>query len=212
MQHARVRASATFDANDELYPGHRWHAVMHAIVAAARANGLRCVDGPYSDLQRRSRASSARAGSRGQWGSTASSAFIPTQLATANRVFGPTDAEVAHARRVVEAYEPAWRAGRGALSLDGKMIDAANVRMARVVLENSHRTSTVQAEHDRRTRTRKGRTRFRGFQVGTDHPSSARPHGHGDRQHVDDADSPSTPTRFTSTRTTPRRRNSAGRW
>jgi len=36
------------DANDELYPGHRWHAVMHGIVAAARAHGLRCMDGPYS--------------------------------------------------------------------------------------------------------------------------------------------------------------------
>ena len=33
------------DAHDVLYPGHRWHAVMHGIVAAARANGLRCMDG-----------------------------------------------------------------------------------------------------------------------------------------------------------------------
>ena len=39
------------DANDELYPGHRWHAVMHGIVAAARAHGLRCMDGPYSAYQ-----------------------------------------------------------------------------------------------------------------------------------------------------------------
>ena len=37
-----------FDENDELYPGHRWHAVMHAIVAAARANGLRAMDGPFA--------------------------------------------------------------------------------------------------------------------------------------------------------------------
>ena len=36
------------DAHDEAYPGHRWHAVMHTIVAAARANGLRCMDGPYA--------------------------------------------------------------------------------------------------------------------------------------------------------------------
>src|ERR1041385_8874293 len=37
-----------FDAHDELYPGHRWHAVMHSIVATARAHGLRCMDGPYA--------------------------------------------------------------------------------------------------------------------------------------------------------------------
>ena len=36
------------DENDHLYPGHRWHAVMHAVVAAARANGLRAIDGPYA--------------------------------------------------------------------------------------------------------------------------------------------------------------------
>ena len=36
------------DAHDAAYPGHRWHAVMHTIVAAARANGLRCIDGPYA--------------------------------------------------------------------------------------------------------------------------------------------------------------------
>ena len=61
----------------------------------------------------------------------------PSQIATANAVFSPTDAEVAHARRVVEAYDAAAATGRGAVSLDGKMIDEANVRMARVVLDRS---------------------------------------------------------------------------
>src|SRR5258708_29137372 len=41
----------TSDENDALYPGHRWHAVMQAIVASARANGLTCLDGPYSDFK-----------------------------------------------------------------------------------------------------------------------------------------------------------------
>src|SRR5687768_9756796 len=36
------------DAHDEVYPGHRWHAVMHTIVAAARTHRLRCMDGPYA--------------------------------------------------------------------------------------------------------------------------------------------------------------------
>src|SRR6185369_14053923 len=36
------------DENDQIYPGHRWHAVMHAVVAAARAQGLRALDGPYA--------------------------------------------------------------------------------------------------------------------------------------------------------------------
>ncbi|MEZ4683140.1 MAG: aldolase/citrate lyase family protein [Caldilineaceae bacterium] len=40
-----------FDEYDALYPGHRWHGVMHTIVAAARANGLRCMDGPYANFR-----------------------------------------------------------------------------------------------------------------------------------------------------------------
>src|SRR4029453_18602 len=38
------------DAHAAAYPGHRWHAVMHAIVATARANGLRCMDGPSANF------------------------------------------------------------------------------------------------------------------------------------------------------------------
>ena len=123
----------TFDENDALYPGHRWHAPMHAIVASARANGLRAIDGPYSDyadiagFERASRIARTM-------GFDGKQCIHPGQLATANSVFTPTDAEVAHARRVIEAYDAGAAAGRGAVSLDGKMVDEANVRMARMML------------------------------------------------------------------------------
>src|SRR5688500_7667102 len=39
------------DQHDQVYPGHRWHAVMQTLVAAARANGLRCMDGPFAAYQ-----------------------------------------------------------------------------------------------------------------------------------------------------------------
>lgn len=123
----------TFDESDELYPGHRWHAVMHSIVAAARANGLRCIDGPYSDYGDQAGFERAARIAR-VLGFDGKQCIHPSQLAVANGVFAPTDAEVAHARRVVEAYDAGVAAGRGALSLDGKMIDEASVRMARVVL------------------------------------------------------------------------------
>jgi citrate lyase beta subunit len=107
---------------------------MHAIVAAARTNGLRCIDGPYSDygdlagFERACRIARAL-------GFDGKQCIHPTQLATANAVFGSTDTEVAHAQRVVEAYDAGVAGGRGALSLDGKMIDEASVRLARVVLD-----------------------------------------------------------------------------
>ena len=124
-----------FDAHDELYPGHRWHAVMHAIVATARAHGLRCMDGPYAGykdavgFERSCRIARAM-------GFDGKQCIHPSQLSTANSIFGPTAEEVAQAEKVVRAYEKGAAEGRGAASLDGKMIDAANLRMAKVVLEN----------------------------------------------------------------------------
>jgi malyl-CoA/(S)-citramalyl-CoA lyase len=122
------------DEYDALYPGHRWHAAMHAIVAAARAHSLRCIDGPYSahtDLSGFERACRiARA-----MGFDGKQCIHPSQLPVANGVFTPTDDEVAFARQVVSAYEAAAGAGRGAVTLEGRMIDEANVRMARVVLD-----------------------------------------------------------------------------
>jgi citrate lyase subunit beta/citryl-CoA lyase len=126
------------DRHDELYPGHRWHAVMHTIVAAARAHGLRCMDGPlaaYRDVAALERACDvARA-----LGYDGKQCIHPAQLAIVNARFSPTDEEVARARAVVEAYEAAVASGRGAATHDGRMIDAANLRMARSTLDRQRR-------------------------------------------------------------------------
>jgi citrate lyase beta subunit len=123
----------TFDENDALYPGHRWHSAMHGIVANARANDLRCIDGPYSDFSDLAGFERACRIARAM-GFDGKQCIHPSQLEVAARVFTPSDAEVAHARRVVEAYDAGVSAGRGAVSLDGKMVDEANVRMARSIL------------------------------------------------------------------------------
>lgn len=122
------------DEYDAAYPGHRWHAVMHTIVAAARANGLRCLDGPFAglhdeaELERLSRAARAL-------GFDGKQAIHPNQLPVINRVFSPTPAEVAHAEAVTQAYARAVAEGHGVVSLEGKMIDAVNIRMAQVIME-----------------------------------------------------------------------------
>jgi citrate lyase subunit beta/citryl-CoA lyase len=122
------------DENDHLYPGHRWHAVMHAVVAAARANGLRAIDGPYagyrdtSGLERSSRIARVM-------GFDGKQCIHPSQLSVVNEIFSPSAEEVARAKAVVDAYEDAAKAGRGAIGKDGKMIDYANIRMAKALLK-----------------------------------------------------------------------------
>jgi len=116
------------------YPGDQWHAALSRMIVACRAYGLRAIDGPFGDFKdpngytlaaRRG----AALGIEGKW------AIHPSQIGLANEVFTPPAKEVERARRILEALEQAAREGRGAAQLDGRMIDAASARMARVVVE-----------------------------------------------------------------------------
>jgi citrate lyase subunit beta/citryl-CoA lyase len=122
------------DAHDAAYPGHRWHAVMQTIVAAARVNGLRCIDGPYAGysdalgLDVACRVALAM-------GFDGKQCIHPSQLAAVNDLFAPSAEEVSKAAAVVKAYDAAVAGGQGAATHEGRMIDAANVRMARIILD-----------------------------------------------------------------------------
>jgi citrate lyase subunit beta/citryl-CoA lyase len=135
--HMPLASIGELDEHDAAYPGHRWHAVMHAIVAAARANNLRCMDGPfaaYKDTEGLERACRvARA-----LGFDGKQCIHPAQLDTVNQAFTPLPDEIARARRVLSAYEQARAQGQGVVSLDGRMIDAANIRLASVLFEQDN--------------------------------------------------------------------------
>jgi citrate lyase subunit beta/citryl-CoA lyase len=123
------------DEWDEAYPGHRFHYAMQRIVVAARAAGLRAVDGPVADYRDEEglRGSCLRArslGFDGKW------CIHPSQIPVVNEAFSPTEKEVEWARKVVGAYEEANAAGSGSVSVDGQMVDAASIRMAQNTLEN----------------------------------------------------------------------------
>jgi citrate lyase subunit beta/citryl-CoA lyase len=124
----------TMDEWDESYPGNRFGYVMQRIVVAARAAGLRALDGPVADYGdeeglRKSCLLARSLGFDGKW------CIHPAQIPIVNEVFSPTEAEVQWAKKVVAAYEEANAAGSGAVSVDGMMVDAASVRMARGTLE-----------------------------------------------------------------------------
>ena len=73
----------------------------------------------------RRRAGRRRSGCEGKW------AIHPSQVELANEVFTPSEAEVDRARRILQAMEDGAKEGKGAVSLDGRLIDAASIRMAR---------------------------------------------------------------------------------
>ena len=94
------------DSWDDIYPGHRWHDVMHTIVAAARAHGLRCMDGPFAGLQDLEGLERAARVARAM-GFDGKQCIHPMQLPVVNGVFTPSDEETAKAEALVAAYEAA---------------------------------------------------------------------------------------------------------
>jgi citrate lyase subunit beta / citryl-CoA lyase len=130
------RSIGVMDEWDEVYPGHRFHYAMQRIVVAARAAGLRGVDGPVADYRneeglRESCLVARSLGFDGKW------CIHPAQIETVNEVFSPTEKEIEWARKVVAAYEEANAAGTGAISVEGQMIDAASIKMAHNTLDAS---------------------------------------------------------------------------
>jgi len=124
------------DGKREYFWTDPWHAAQTRMLIACRAYGLRPIDGPFGDFNDPDgfRAAANRAavlGYEGKW------AIHPSQIALCNEVFTPSAAEVAKAKRIMEAMAQAAREGRGAVSLDGRLIDYASIRMAEALLKKA---------------------------------------------------------------------------
>ncbi len=72
-------------------------------------------------------------------GYSGKSCIHPGQVAIANEVFRPSDAEIAHALRVLEAARAAEDTGVGAFVVDGKMVDAPFVERSRAIVALARR-------------------------------------------------------------------------
>jgi citrate lyase subunit beta/citryl-CoA lyase len=137
--HARV--DGNFDPRGD-YPGDFWHFARVQILAAARAAGIDAIDAPYPAYQdpdgyRRAAEHAALLGFDGKW------AIHPGQIPIANAVFAPTEAEIADARESIADYRRSEAEGVGAIGREGKLVDAAHMRLAANVL---HKATLVESE------------------------------------------------------------------
>jgi citrate lyase subunit beta/citryl-CoA lyase len=111
------------------YPGDFWHFARVQVLAAARAGMVDAIDAPYPAYQdsegyRQSALQASALGFDGKW------AIHPSQVPIATEVFSPTPEEVDEARAAMAAYREAEAGGVGAIGRDGRLVDAAHMRLA----------------------------------------------------------------------------------
>jgi citrate lyase subunit beta/citryl-CoA lyase len=134
----RARVDGNFDPVSE-YPGDFWHFARFQVVTAARAAGIDAIDAPYPAYQdpdgyRRAATHASLLGFDGKW------AIHPGQIPIAHEVFAPTAEEVAAARAAIDDYRRAEAEGVGAIGRDGRLVDAAHMRLAENTLHKASLT------------------------------------------------------------------------
>lgn len=124
---ADLRARRTKDGAEIQYARCR-------LLTAARTAGIKAYDTPFTDVDDldglRKDAEYAR-----HLGFDGKAVISPRHVDCVNEVFSPSKHEIAYAQEVIEAIEEGARQGKGAVSLNGKMIDAPIVMRARQTLE-----------------------------------------------------------------------------
>lgn len=110
--------------------------VRTMIVMTANAYGVDAIDKVFFDLKDSNGFKEEAVEARGL-GYVGKQVIHPSQVDLANKVFSPTADELSWAERVLQAYEGATKAGRGAVSLDGHLIDEVHHKLARQILKRS---------------------------------------------------------------------------
>jgi citrate lyase subunit beta/citryl-CoA lyase len=109
---------------------------LSQVLLAARAADLAALDTPYFELENPA-GLDTHTRFAADLGYDGKAVIHPKQIEVVNRHFTPSPEAVADARRILEAYEEAAGQGSGALTLDGRFIDAVHVTMARQTLERA---------------------------------------------------------------------------
>jgi citrate lyase subunit beta / citryl-CoA lyase len=107
--------------------------ISHCILAT-RAHGLEILDGPYSDFSNAEGFAQECEQAR-DLGFDGKTLIHPGQIEACNTIFTPPAEEVVQARRIIAAFEQPENAGRGAIQIDGRMVERLHAEMARRTIE-----------------------------------------------------------------------------
>ena len=131
-----VSISGHGEKEEELYPGHRWHFTLSNMVMHAKSYSRMAIDAPFGNFKdlvglRRSAIMACALGCDGKW------AIHPSQIDVINEVFTPSADDIALATKVINADRLAKSEGKGAIAVEGRMVDQATVRLAQKMCEQA---------------------------------------------------------------------------
>jgi citrate lyase subunit beta/citryl-CoA lyase len=106
---------------------------MALALAAARANGLDIIDGVYNNLKDEA-AFEAECVQARDMGFDGKTLIHPAQVAAANAAFSPGEQELVEARAIIAAFDEPENAGKGAIQLNGRMVERLHAEMAQRVV------------------------------------------------------------------------------
>ena len=140
---ARIVSISGHGENEEsIYPGHRWNFALSRIVMAAKANGILAIDAAYGNFRdleglKRGARMACALGCNGKW------AIHPDQIEGINEIFSPTAKDIERARKILAADAEARAHGKGAVAVDGRMVDQATVLLAQKLWEEAKHLNLV---------------------------------------------------------------------
>ena len=107
--------------------------MMIQCVLAARVHGLHVLDGPYGGIGDAEGLAAECAQAR-DLGFDGKTLIHPSQIEACNTAFSPTETEIERARKIIDAFAQPENASRGAIQLDGQMVERLHMEMAKRTL------------------------------------------------------------------------------
>ena len=132
-KHYTMLTDPLADGSREAHWNDQWHFALARVANACHAFDVMPLDGPFGNFSdaRGFAAAAARGrvlGYQGKW------AIHPSQVALANEAYTPGSEEVEWARAVLVALDTAQREGRGAVAMNGQLLDIAHRKIADRIL------------------------------------------------------------------------------
>ena len=129
------------------YLNDMWHYAIFKILLTAKAFDLRAIDCPYGNFKD-SEGFIASAKKSYSLGFDGKMVIHPDQIDPANKIYSPTLQEIDEAKNILDEMEKANENGKGAIAINGKLLDIVSIKQAKNILDTANKVSEKDIKND----------------------------------------------------------------